>query len=125
MTEAELEEIREDLGPLKDVWESPTIQPEQKVVALSDYLRDVESLLSEVERLREWCYPDAPCRGCELPVLRAEVERLRGGLRAILDQHREISEGSRRAHCEVCYPQDGVYPCVTVLEARAALEGRE
>ena len=52
MTEAELEAIREDLGPLKDVWESPTIQPEQKVVALSDYLRDVESLLSEVERLR-------------------------------------------------------------------------
>ena len=62
---------------------------------------------------------------CDVRVVLAEVERLRGGLRAILDQPREISEGSRRAHCEVCYPQDGVYPCVTVLEARAALEGRE
>jgi len=26
----------------------------------------------------EWCYPQAPCRGCELPQLRAENERLRG-----------------------------------------------
>jgi len=26
----------------------------------------------------EWCYENAPCRGCELPSLRAEVERLRG-----------------------------------------------
>jgi hypothetical protein len=26
----------------------------------------------------EWCYPDGPCKGCELPQLHAEVERLRG-----------------------------------------------
>lgn len=25
-----------------------------------------------------WCYPDAPCPGCEAPRLRAEVEQLRG-----------------------------------------------
>ena len=25
----------------------------------------------------EWCYEHIPCRGCELPALRAEVERLR------------------------------------------------
>jgi hypothetical protein len=28
----------------------------------------------------EWCYPDGPCKGCELPQLRAEIERLRGCL---------------------------------------------
>lgn len=25
----------------------------------------------------EWCYPHAPCKGCELPQLRAELERAR------------------------------------------------
>jgi uncharacterized C2H2 Zn-finger protein len=25
----------------------------------------------------EWCYPEQPCRGCELPKLRTEIERLR------------------------------------------------
>lgn len=25
----------------------------------------------------EWCYPSSPCRGCELPILRAEIERLK------------------------------------------------
>lgn len=24
----------------------------------------------------EWCYPDSPCKGCELPQLRAEVKQL-------------------------------------------------
>jgi hypothetical protein len=24
----------------------------------------------------EWCYPDAPCKGCELPQLRARVAEL-------------------------------------------------
>jgi hypothetical protein len=28
----------------------------------------------------EWCYPDSPCRGCELPMLRAENDRLRKGM---------------------------------------------
>lgn len=28
----------------------------------------------------EWCYPDWPCKGCELPALRAEVEALRAEL---------------------------------------------
>lgn len=27
---------------------------------------------------REWCYPDSPCKGCELPQLRAQVARLAG-----------------------------------------------
>jgi len=26
----------------------------------------------------EWCYPQSPCARCELPALRAEVERLGG-----------------------------------------------
>ena len=25
----------------------------------------------------EWCYGDIPCRGCELPGLRAEIKRLK------------------------------------------------
>lgn len=28
----------------------------------------------------EWCYPDQPCKGCELPQLRAEVERLQAAV---------------------------------------------
>lgn len=28
----------------------------------------------------EWCYPNAPCRGCELPVLRAVVDAARASL---------------------------------------------
>lgn len=28
----------------------------------------------------EWCYPEGACRGCELPGLRAESERLREAL---------------------------------------------
>ena len=75
MTEAELEEIRA-LGHLG-----------MKPGACSGgeecrFRGAIDDLLSEVERLREWCYPDAPCRGCELPVLRAEVERLRAALAA-------------------------------------------
>ena len=62
---------------------------------------------------------------CDTEVALARIEELEKGLRAILSQHREIAEGARRSHCEVCYPQDGVYPCVTVLEARAALEEGE
>lgn len=27
----------------------------------------------------EWCYPNGPCKGCELPQLRAEVARLKEG----------------------------------------------
>ena len=24
----------------------------------------------------EWCYPDPPCKGCELPILRARIVEL-------------------------------------------------
>jgi hypothetical protein len=27
----------------------------------------------------EWCYPTIPCRGCELPVLRARITELEQG----------------------------------------------
>lgn len=23
----------------------------------------------------EWCYPDAPCKGCEIPMLKAELQK--------------------------------------------------
>lgn len=29
----------------------------------------------------EWCYPDSPCKGCELPILRAKIESLTDDLR--------------------------------------------
>ena len=34
----------------------------------------------------EWCYPEGACRGCELPGLRAENERLREALRKLLNR---------------------------------------
>ena len=64
----------------------------------------------------------------ELDALRAEVERLRGGLEAVLEGHTcdpEFPETHPWARCTICSPQEKRWPCVTVLEARAALEGRE
>ena len=57
--------------------------------------------------------------------LTAEVERLRGGLRAILREHGPEIEPGRGDRCGICSPQDKHYPCVTVQEARAALEEGE
>ena len=54
--------------------------------------------------------------------LLSEVERLRGGLRAILREHGPEIEPGRGDRCGICSPQDKHYPCVTVQEARAALE---
>ena len=55
-----------------------------------------------------------------------EVERLQEGLRAILREHRRITETvGRQPQCCTCNPQDKRWPCVTVLEARAALGGEE
>ena len=56
--------------------------------------------------------------------LRTEVERLQEGLRAILREHHEQQYVHYRA-CAVCSPADNRWPCTTVLEARAALEGKE
>lgn len=53
-----------------------------------------------------------------------EVERLQEGLRAILQEHREI-KAPERSYCLICAPGDGRWPCVTVLEARAALGGED
>ena len=64
--------------------------------------------------------------GEEIRALRAEVERLQEGLRAILREHRRITETvGRQPQCCTCNPQDKRWPCVTVLEARAALGGEE
>lgn len=49
----------------------------------------------------------------------AEVQRLQDGLRAILREHQE-SEGVY-SYCRICAASDGLWPCATVLEARAAL----
>lgn len=35
----------------------------------------------------EWCYPEMPCRGCEVPLLRAEIERLREWCKRLATGH--------------------------------------
>jgi len=32
---------------------------------------------------QEWCYPDIPCRGCELPLFRARAERAEAAVQAL------------------------------------------
>ena len=56
--------------------------------------------------------------------LAARIEELEKGLRAILDGHLLTVLSGRRACC-VCSPQDGRWPCPTVLEARTALGGED
>lgn len=48
------------------------------------------------------------------------IDRLEAGLRAVLEEHKEV-RASGRSYCLVCGPGDGYFPCVTVAEARAAL----
>jgi len=62
----------------------------------------------------------APKGVCDSAKLLTEVERLRGALERILAEHVEVVAGDR-TYCPICAPGDGHYPCVTVLEARAAL----
>jgi len=50
----------------------------------------------------------------------AEIDRLRGALERILAEHKGIAVGDR-TYCRLCVPGDASWPCVTVLEARAAL----
>ena len=42
----------------------------------------------------EWCYPELPCKGCELPQLRAENERLTKRVAALVHDR-------QRADCEI------------------------
>ena len=51
---------------------------------------------------KEWCYPDAPCRGCELPVLRAEVERLRGVVADAEQAKRAVLKWANSCHHVGC-----------------------
>lgn len=48
----------------------------------------------------EWCSPSLPCRGCELPALRRELENTRQALRkavlAALDAHEDEDEEAQR-----------------------------
>ena len=66
------------------------------------------------------CNADSQVWPCDAHKLRAEVERLRVGLLAILREHHQVCRGGY-ARCSVCSSVDGRWPCVTVLEARAAL----
>ena len=61
---------------------------------------------------------------CDAGRLVAEVERLQKGLRAILREHRAVRTPVR-PYCCICAPQEGEWPCTTVLEAGAALGGEE
>ena len=76
----------------------------------------------------EYVCSRGPWEVCDAARLLAEVERLRKGLRAVLREHWEsATPGSRGLlrHCGICSPQEKRWPCVTVLEARAALGGEE
>ena len=74
-------------------------------------------------RTCEDCNMDWPC---EQAILAARIEELEKGLRAILEEHQEIAKaGPYGSECCTCSPQDGNWPCVTVLEARAALGGED
>ena len=76
-------------------------------------------------RTCEDCNMDWPC---EQAILAARIEELEKGLRAILREHGEVAKHGSRGllrECLICTPQDGNWPCVTVLEARAALGGEE
>lgn len=50
------------------------------------------------------------------------IERLRGGLEAVLREHTTDSWAGRD-YCRLCSPKDPRWPCVTVLEVREALTG--
>ncbi len=86
-------------------------------------------------RARHWkvggrgtAYPEQCVCGlawpCDAGRLVAEVERLQKGLRAILREHRAVRTPVR-PYCCICAPQEGEWPCTTVLEAGAALGGEE
>lgn len=60
----------------------------------------------------------------DVPHLASRIDELEAGLRAVLEEHVEApKEGLHGSECCTCAPQDKLWPCVTVLEARAALEG--
>jgi hypothetical protein len=44
----------------------------------------------------EWCYEDIPCKGCELPSLRAAVQSLLNAQGRMLDDWAEANEDRRR-----------------------------
>jgi hypothetical protein len=70
----------------------------------------------------EWCYPDAPCKGCELPQLRARVAELvteNAAQRRAIDQLRdELQIGCGGE------PDDTLIPHGTVLDELARAAGR-
>ena len=55
--------------------------------------------------------------------LASRIEELEKGLRAILREHEQDADNPK--HCVICAANDGYWPCVAVLEARAALGGEE
>jgi hypothetical protein len=58
----------------------------------------------------------------DVPDLTSRIDKLKAGLQAILQEHVEAPKaGLHGSECCTCTPQDKLWPCVTVLEARAAL----
>ena len=66
--------------------------------------RTVGSYRAWCHACSEWCYPSAPCKGCELPLLRAQIDEIRLHHRRILD-----TEG------DFCSCGGNEYPCKTLL----------
>ena len=85
---------------------------------------ELEAIKARHPQGREgYCIADGQGLPCETSRLVAEVERLRGGLEAVLREHTPEAPDGRADRCRLCSPQEKRWPCVTVLEARAALEG--
>ena len=121
MTEAELEEIRRRHWPwTEDCGETQICSADRML-----WPCDTGVALAEVERLREKHHIEMDGMRESNVAMLGEVERLRGGLRAILREHGPEIEPGRGDRCGICSPQDKHYPCVTVQEARAALEEGE
>lgn len=89
------------------------ISPQEVVEIMAEHVPD------------ERGYACTSCEGpwpCDKRRLASRIEDLETSLEFILREHYKVLNGQHEACC-TCSPQDSDWPCVTVLEARAALGG--
>lgn len=67
---------------------------------------------------QEWCYPAGPCKGCELPALRAEV----AALRALADAARALVAAEEK-HTARATEYAAVYRALRALDALPPADG--
>lgn len=59
----------------------------------------------------EWCYPEAPCRGCEIPQLRVELDTARARVvevEAENERLRDVAEAESAHECPSCAQLDAL-----------------